>query len=34
VRAVLGARYVLKKRENFDDRYYNLAIATTDQQLA
>jgi FkbM family methyltransferase len=34
IRAAMGARYVLTKRESFDDRYYNLAIATVDQQLA
>jgi hypothetical protein len=34
LRTAIGARYVLKKRESFDDRYYNLAIATVDQQLA
>jgi hypothetical protein len=33
LRAALGARYVLERRENFDDRYYNLAIATADQEL-
>ena len=33
VRAAMGARYVLTRRESFDDRYYNLAIATVDQQL-
>jgi len=34
IRAALGARYVLQRRESFDDRYYNLAIATSDQELA
>lgn len=33
LRAAIGARYVLKKRDSFDDRYYNFAIATVDQQL-
>lgn len=33
LRLVLGASYVLTSRENFDDRYYNLAIATIEEQL-
>ena len=33
LRATMGTHYVLEKHECFDDRYYNLAIATADQIL-
>ena len=33
IRALFGARYVLRKWESFDDRFYNLAIATADEEL-
>jgi FkbM family methyltransferase len=33
LRAVMGARFVLTRRDVFDDRYYNLAIATVNEEL-
>lgn len=33
IRAVFGARYILSRMHSFDDRFYNLAIATVSQEL-